>query len=401
MLCIGLLFYGNLSFYLNKQIDNNLIEELMEVQDFAHARNIAPAPEQYQDLVITYKRANHFDTTKKFADTIFYNPKKHIVEPARYLKTGISINGLHYQVSIFTSKVEREEQIKSIFISIISPVLLLVFVLLLINRFMIRKLWHPFRLTLENFKTFNLDQDKPFEIIDSPVHEFRELNQAILDISLRIRSDFREVKLFTENASHEMMTPLAIINSKLDTMLQSDRLGKEESETLADLYKATSRLTKLNQSLLLLVKIDNNLINNQEDIDISALIVERLFYFQELVQNRNLSVITTLNPVTLKTNGHLMEILLNNLLSNAIRHNYERGNIEINLSTDGITIKNTGGVQPLDEDRIFERFYKDGSSEGTGLGLSILKQICSRQHYGLKYTYTKNLHCFHISFQSS
>lgn len=198
-----------------------------------------------------------------------------------------------------------------------------------------------------------------------------------------------------------MMTPLAIINSKLDTMLQSDRLGKEESETLADLYKATSRLTKLNQSLLLLVKIDNNLINNQEDIDISALIVERLFYFQELVQNRNLSVITTLNPVTLKTNGHLMEILLNNLLSNAIRHNYERGNIEINLSTDGITIKNTGGVQPLDEDRIFERFYKDGSSEGTGLGLSILKQICSRQHYGLKYTYTKNLHCFHISFQSS
>jgi len=272
--------------------------------------------------------------------------------------------------------------------------------LLLINRFMTRKLWHPFRQILESLKTFNLNQDKPFEVIESPVREFRELNQAILDISLRIRSDFREVKLFTENASHEMMTPLAIINSKLDTMLQSDRLGNEESETLIDLYKATSRLTKLNQNLLLLVKIDNNLINEPEDVDISALLVERVSYFQELIQNRNLSVMTTLNPITLNTNRYLLEILINNLLSNAIRHNHESGNIEISLSNHGMVFRNTGSAQALDQHKIFERFYKDSNSEGTGLGLAILKQICNKQHFSFGYAYIGNLHCFDIDFKS-
>ncbi|MEJ2880205.1 sensor histidine kinase [Pedobacter sp. GR22-6] len=396
---IGFLFYRTLSFYLNKQIDNNLVEELMEVKDFTHSRNIAPAPEQYLDLVIEYKRTGYSDTLKRFADTVFYNPKKKLLESARYLRTGITIDGSHYQVLIFTSKVEREEQIKSIFLAIISPVLLLLVALLLINRLMIRKLWQPFRLILENLKTFNLNQEKPFEVIKSPVEEFRELNQAILDISLRIRSDFREVKLFTENASHEMMTPLAVINSKLDMMLQSDRLGKEESETLVDLYKATSRLTKLNQSLLLLVKIDNNLISEQEEVDVSALLVERLSYFQELIQNRNLSVITTLNPVIHKTNRYLLETLVNNLLSNSIRHNYENGNIEISLTAESIIFKNTGRPLALDEHKIFDRFYKDHHSEGTGLGLAILKQICNRQHFSFKYTYTENLHCFEIRFK--
>ena len=399
LICIGFLFYRTLSFYLNKQIDNNLLEELMEVKDFTHSRNITPAPEQYLDLVIEYKKTKQPDTSKHFADTVFYNPKKKVSESARYLRTGLIISGSPYEVFIFTSKVEREEQIRSIFLAIISPVLLLLAVLLLINRVMIRKLWQPFRQILENLKTFNLNQDKPFEVIKSPVQEFRELNQAILDISLRIRSDFREVKLFTENASHEMMTPLAVINSKLDMMLQSDRLGKEESETLIDLYKATSRLTKLNQSLLLLVKIDNNLITAQEDVDVLVLLADRLSYFQELIQKRNLSVVTTLYPVNVKSNKYLLETLVNNLLSNAIRHNYEHGTIEISLTADSIVFRNTGAAPALDEHKIFDRFYKDHHSEGTGLGLAILKQICNRQHFGFKYTYTKNLHCFTISFK--
>ncbi|MES2827631.1 MAG: HAMP domain-containing sensor histidine kinase [Bacteroidota bacterium] len=398
LICIGFLFYHTLSFYLNRQIDNNLMEELMEVKDFTHSRNIVPAPEQFKDLVIEYKKTQRVDTGKKFGDTVFYNPKKNIREAARYLKTGVNLGELKYQVLILTSKVERDEQIKSIFLVIISPVLLLLVALLLLNRYIAKKLWRPFRETLESIKTFNLNQDKPFAVVESPVREFRELNQAILDISLRIRSDFREVKLFTENASHEMMTPLAIINSKLDTMLQSDKLGKEESETLVDLYKATSRLTKLNQNLLLLVKIDNNLIHEQDEVDVSAVLVERVSYFQELIQNRNLSVITTLNPVNITTNRYLLEILINNLLSNAIRHNQENGNIEINLADGRMIFKNTGPSVALNPEKIFDRFYKDSRSDGTGLGLAILKQICLRQHLSINYRYMDKMHCFEIIF---
>ncbi|MGY4386469.1 signal transduction histidine kinase [Pedobacter sp. UYP24] len=398
LIVIGFLFYRTLGFYLNQQIDSYLSEELMEVKDYTHAKNILPAPEFFDNLIIEYKKVKKEDKEKRFADTVFYNPKKSIKESARYLITGVNFNGTPYQVLIITSKVEREEQIKSIFLVIIIPVLMLLLVLLLINRFMIRRLWSPFRQLLENLKTFNLNQDKPFETIDSPIREFRELNQSILDISLRVRSDFREIRLFTENASHEMMTPLAIINSKLDTMLQSDQLGKEESETLTDLYKATSRLKKLNQSLLLLVKIDNNLISDHENVDVSSLLVERISYFQELIQNRNLSVITTLHPVQLFTNRYLLEILINNMLSNAIRHNYEGGNIEITLIEEGLIFKNTGLGSALDQNQIFERFYKDSRSEGTGLGLAILKQICSRQNFNVDYLYQENMHVFEIRF---
>jgi signal transduction histidine kinase len=398
LLCIGFLFYRTLSFYLNKQIDNNLLEELMEFEDFTHHINTVPAPERFDDLVIEYKKVERVDTAKTFADTVFFNRKKQIREPARYLKTGLSIDGQPYQVLILTSKVEREEQIESILLAIFSPVLLLLMVLLLVNRYVTKKLWQPFRKTLENLKTFNLNHDKPFEVIESRVQEFRELNEAILDISIHIQSDFREVRLFTENASHEMMTPLAVINSKLDTMLQSDRLGKEESETLIDLYKATSRLTKLNQSLLLLVKIDNDLIRETDDVDVAALVVERVNYFQELIQNRNLSVITTLYPVHLKTNKQLFEILINNLLSNSIRHNHEHGLIEIQLSETGITFKNSGQAEALDAHKIFDRFYKDSNSEGTGLGLAILKQICIRQHFRINYRFINDQHCFEVIF---
>lgn len=398
LICIGFLFYHTLSFYLNKQIDNNLVEELMELKNSTDIRNIKPVHDLYDGLVIKYRKVDHPDTRKQFADTFFYNPKKKRRETARYLRTGVTYEVSHYEVTIFTSKVEWQDQIKSIIFIIISSLLLLLIVLLLINRFMTRRLWSPFWQILENIKTFNLDQDKSFASVASPVQEFQELNQAILDISARVRSDFREVRLFTENASHEMMTPLAVINSKLDTMLQSDRLGKEESETLIDLYKATSRLTKLNQSLLLLVKIDNNIIGEQENVEVTSLLVERINYFQELAQKRNLSVMTTLNPVILKTNKYLFEILINNLLSNSIRHNYENGNIEIILSAHGMIFKNTGIAQALDQHKIFDRFFKDSNSEGTGLGLAILKQISNQQYFGFSYTYSRNQHCFEISF---
>ena len=104
LICIGFLFYRTLTFYLNKQIDNNLVEELMEVEDFTHSRNIAPAPEMFDGLVIEYKKTTDQDTSKRFADTIFYNPKKKIREAARYLKTGVSFGESHYQIMIFTSK---------------------------------------------------------------------------------------------------------------------------------------------------------------------------------------------------------------------------------------------------------------------------------------------------------
>jgi signal transduction histidine kinase len=402
LLVIGFLFYQMLGQYINKQIDDHLYEELLEVQDFAHVKNILPSPDGYDDVIVDYKKIHKRpDKRKIFADTNFYNPKKRHNETARYLKTELVLNGQSYQIMIIASKFERQEEIKSIILIILLPVIVLILILWLVNRILIKRMWLPFRQLLANIKAFNINQEKVFEPIQTNIEEFKELNKAVLNVSLKVKSDYKEIKLFTENASHEMMTPLAVINSKLDTMLQSNTLGKEESEILDDLYKATSKLTKLNQSLLLLVKIDNNQLQDKEEIDLKALINEKLNYFLELIQKRNLIVKTELVPSNIYANYYLTEILINNLFSNAIRHNYDGGSILITLTEDSLAFSNTSTQSALHPVKIFERFYKDNASEGTGLGLAILKQVCLRQKYKLTYSYHQDYHQFTIIFNKT
>jgi len=395
---IGILFYKTLSYYLDNQIDNGLMEELMEVKDFTHSKNILPAPDIYQDLVIQYKKIASVRNASVFDDTVYYNPKKQRKEAARYLKTDISLGHKAYQVLIICSKVHRDEEIRIIGLIICIPFLLFLIVLYWVNSVLINRLWAPFRKLLVNIKSFNLNHEQSFERVPTNIEEFRELSKAIEDLSFKVRSDYKEIKLFTENASHEMMTPLAVINSKLDTMLQSTHLGPDESETLIDLYKATSKLTKLNQSLLLLVKIDNNLMMDTEEVAVMDMVKEKLDFFNELIQKRNLKIQLYLDPVNITASRQLLDILINNLFSNAIRHNHNGGLIKIKLTGMSLTFSNTGDSGVLREEMIFERFYKNPASEGTGLGLAILKQICNRQDYKLSYSYENHMHIFTVSF---
>ncbi|TFB32124.1 HAMP domain-containing histidine kinase [Pedobacter alluvionis] len=378
-------------------MDHDLVEEIMEVKEYSAKGNFYQ-PHEFEDLIVQYKKVEKVNSSSSYADTVFYNPLKHRKETARYLKTEFELVGQPYQVLVIASKFERQEQIRNICLIILIPVLLLFALVLLVNRILLKKIWVPFEQLLENITAFNINHERPYEPVEMPVAEFRQLNEVLVALSGKVKSDYNEIKLFTENASHEMMTPLAVINSKLDNMLQSNVLGKEDGETLVELYKATSRLTKLNQSLLLLVKIDNNLLQDEEQINLKSLIKEKQVYFQELISERNITVESTLADVSISASRSLLEILINNLFSNVIRHNYDGGKIEITLDADKIVFANTGHNKALDPEKIFDRFYKDNASEGTGLGLAILKQICNRQRYQLDYSYYQDLHTFTITF---
>lgn len=397
MLIIGFLFYQMLVYYLDRQMDNDLVEEIMEVKEYS-AQNLFYKPHEFEDLIVQYKMIAFANPSSIYADTVFYNPIKHRVETARYLKTELELLGNPYQVLVIASKVERQEEIRNICLIILIPVTLLFALVLLINRILLRKIWAPFEQLLKNITAFNINHERPYEPVDMAVAEFRQLNQVMVELSGKVKSDYSEIKLFTENASHEMMTPLAVINSKLDNMLQSNVLGKEDGETLVELYKATSRLTKLNQSLLLLVKIDNNLLQDEEQINLKSVIEDKTIYFQELINERKITVSSELADISISASRQLLEILINNLFSNVIRHNYEGGKIEITLNSKQLVFANTGHSKALNPEKVFDRFYKDNASEGTGLGLAILKQICNRQRYLLNYSYHHDLHTFTIIF---
>lgn len=401
LLVIGFLFHKTLEQYINRQIEDHLYEELLEVKDFAHVKNIVPTPDGFDDIILAYKRLQKIDDKRHlFADTNFYNPKKKHHESGRYLKTQVLLNGEPYEVKIIASKFETQEQIKSIVLIILPPVLILLMILWVVNRFLIRKMWLPFKALLRNIKAFNVNKEDLFKSIDTNIEEFKELNDAMVEVTLKIKSDYQEIKLFTENASHEMMTPLAIINSKLDTMLQSNSLVKEDSEILEDLYRATSKLTKLHQSLLLLVKIDNNQLQNKELINLETLINDKIIYFHELIIERNLKLTANLNKSIIYANRSLIDMIVNNLFSNAIRHNFDGGTIEIKLQQNNLQFSNSSSQTQHDPEKIFNRFYKDNASDGTGLGLAILKQVCVRQNYSLHYSYQQGLHIFTIGFDT-
>jgi len=158
-------------------------------------------------------------------------------------------------------------------------------------------------------------------------------------------------------------------------------------------------MSKLNQGLLLISRIQNNQFNISEDIDIETIIDKTLEHFQEMIDLKGIIVKKQcINPMILHMNRSLAEILFNNLISNAIRHNIPDGIIEITINTQVITISNTGPELNMDPHQLFERFRKsDSHSESVGLGLSIVHKICTLYRWTIKYNYYQGSHILVIS----
>jgi len=250
---------------------------------------------------------------------------------------------------------------------------------------------------MKELKLFNITDTKEISKLDTNIEEFKELNHAVLDMAAKARHDYKDLKTFTENASHELLTPIAVINSKLDTLIQTENFSDRQSKLLNDLYGAVSRLNRLNQSLLLLVKIENRLLHEKQRINLRELVEEMIIQFEEIFQDKGLKLTYNLEDKEIIASPYLAEILLSNLISNAIRHNYNGGEIMINLTGEQLIIQNTGGDQPL-PDEIFTRFHKSSGSEGSGLGLTISRQICGNFGFSLDYDFKDGYHTFTVDF---
>jgi len=275
---------------------------------------------------------------------------------------------------------------------------LLLLILVITNRYVLNGLWQPFFATLHQLKAFNVADDSGLNLKITRIDEFKELNDAVLMMASKVKDDYQNLKGFTENASHEMMTPIAVVISKLDTLIQDETLSAEQYAQITGVYSPISKLSRLNQSLLLLVKIDNQLIHDVVMLDLKDIILEKLNQLQELIQNKGITV--TFHPYEkeMSLSKSLAEILIGNLLINAIKHNYNGGEIHIELNRQKLIFKNTGDKTPLEEHKIFERFQKSTASEGTGLGLTIVKNICHSFGFEISYYYKESLHWFEVDF---
>jgi signal transduction histidine kinase len=225
--------------------------------------------------------------------------------------------------------------------------------------------------------------------------EFGQMIDILKQTTQKAQLEYLSLKTFSENASHEIQTPIAIIQSKLDVLIQDEQLTEKQSTTLQAIYAAIQRLTRLNSSLLLLAKIENKQYETVQTVDLKAKLKERLADFAELWQAQQIQVTSSLKESSLSMNSELADILINNLLSNATRHNYEQGSIHLTLTNNSLTVFNTSKGGALDQTKLFSRFYKPSQTkDDNGLGLSIISQICVASGLDVLYRYGDGWHSF-------
>lgn len=276
--------------------------------------------------------------------------------------------------------------------------LLIVTGLFILNRRLSRTIWEPFRDTLEKLKKFNLNSNDKIDFLKTDTKEFEDLNESLRKLIDHSVSVYATQKEFTENASHELQTPLAILKNKLDILLQSTDLTVKQYEVAEEMNRALTRSSRINKNLLLLAKIENNQFENS-DIQLDELVKQCFEILQEHFQQKNISVSSAINS-NIKAVGNvgLTEVLINNLIINAIRHTPNSGIINIKLNEKSFQVYNSGS-EKLNSDLLFKRFSRFSSdNNGSGLGLAIIKEICRFHHWEIEYFFENNFHIFSVKF---
>ena len=175
-----------------------------------------------------------------------------------------------------------------------------------------------------------------------------------------MRQDYGGLKEFTENASHEMQTPLALINAKVEQLIQTKQLTEVQMNWIDSIYQASRRIARLNQGLLLLAKIENRQFNDVQQINFTQLLIEKLQDMEEVLTHKHLTVSEQLTaPFDVLLPASLADSLVTNLVSNAIKHNQAGGQIKLTSTANQLNLSNTGGLLTSDPERLFERFKKE------------------------------------------
>ncbi len=254
--------------------------------------------------------------------------------------------------------------------------------------------------TLQVLENFDIDEPTSVKFKPSPYHAFNELNEYLSEMINRIRQHYQANKQFTANAAHELQTPLSVIKGHIELLLQSSRLGEREIKTLGVILQNTNRLARLNSALILLSKIEHQRFADFRKVKINRVTDEVLKNFQDLIEIQNLTVRkryeTTLE---VEMSATLAEIMVANLLQNAIRHNILDGWIEIVIKSDHFCVINSGKVLQVKPRLLLKRFRRETDvEESLGLGLSIVQRICDHSEFELDYQHDNGVHTLTVKF---
>lgn len=293
----------------------------------------------------------------------------------------------------------EEDIVEGMTIQIAVIMLVLLVAIAVTLRFIATRLWKPFDETLRRLEAFRLEEGRVPELPPTDVKEFDRLNRVLRTLMGNSVASYRSQREFTENASHELQTPLAVFQTKLDLLLQEPGLTQRQADLIQGLYDVASRLARLNRNLLLLAKIDNRQFGQMEDIPLAGFLRAQMPFLRTVAGDISIYQAFDGSPLAVRANRTLLECLVNNLVVNAVRHNRPGGMLAVTLEGRELTVSNTSDEPALDGRHIFNRFYTpSGGGRGNGLGLSIVKAICDYHGWRVSYRYDRPTHRFTVAF---
>jgi signal transduction histidine kinase len=397
-LVAGCGLYFTLAAVIDSNIDEILSNRAETVRSSLHQNKIV-FPFHSPDQTIDIQLSNGQSGERQFSDTAIYAASETSMVPARKLVFQERINGKTYKVTLLLSHLEAGDFVGLAFWFMLGTFVLIILALYFLNRKLSATIWNPFYRTLKELKEFKVDQKTVKGLTSSSIDEFDQMNNVLNQMMRKMTTDYANLKEFSENASHEMQTPLAVVKSKLETLLTDRNLSEEHRKQVQTAYDAASRVSKLGQTLLLLSKIENNQFIEKRPIDLSALVAERMDELIELLALRNIEVVCNLQQsFSVNMNPMLADLLVTNLLGNAIKHNVDNGFIHVTSQASRLSFRNTGKMLQGDPQSLFSRFAKEGvTKDSNGLGLSIVAEICKVSSLAIDYTCPEGVHCLTLS----
>ncbi len=339
---------------------------------------------------------------EKYGDTLMIDPESDQFKTYRYLEYFQKLEEGNVKVRIYKSTTPTDKLVEQVTLMMTMMVILFLSGVFFMNRFVFANLWKDFFEALEKLRKFDTVKE-PVVLGDQDIEEFKELKAVLEKMTRRLSSDYKELREYTDHTTHELQTPLAVIKTKIELLLQSENLGPDEMQLIQSINTSVDHLSRLNSTLALITRIENQQFPEKNEIHLVRLVDHHLEMLQELIEIRNISVVRSYKDThrTICMDQGLADVMIANLLKNAIVHNVDGGKITLDISSEAFTIGNEGPQLEFGEEELFRKFVRSRSNKGSfGLGLSLVKKICEAYGIGHSYSYVDNQHLFTFTLSS-
>jgi signal transduction histidine kinase len=335
-----------------------------------------------------------------YFDSLMFMQNEKDFEPVRMLRTAFKAqNGNYYQLQVFSSMVEEDDLISDLVTALVWLYLILLASVLVVNNVLLRKIWKPFYASLGQLRSFRLGVNNTIAFPKESVKEFNDLNRAIEGLLERNIATYQSQKQFIENASHELQTPLAIAVNKLELLAERTPLPETRMNELTGVIESLERLIRINKTLLLLSRIENRQYPESDAIDIGKVVDKTTALLKDFTEFKQVTVISDASSCLVNMNRELADIMISNLIKNAINHNVPGGKVLLTVTPNQLRVANTGRNLQLPSEKIFKRFYKESDSpNSTGLGLAIVHSVADYYGFEVTYSYVDFMHVFDVNF---